>query len=124
METITVKIDGMSCAGCVGSVSKALKSVKGVLDAVPDLMSNTAIVTSDGTVEGADLVKALSAKGYKAKVVNPISVSTMLTPGEKLIDLSIKGMTCAGCVSSIEKAMAQVPGVLSSSCCVIHCNPA
>ncbi len=109
-KSIELSIDGMSCAGCVRSVGKALESVDGVIEAQPDLMNNSAMVISDGTVEKERLLKALSEKGYKAKIVNPVSPQE-----ERTVELGIKGMTCAACVRSIEKAIMQVPGVGSSS---------
>jgi copper chaperone len=33
METVTIKVQGMSCGGCVASVTRALKTVPGVQDA-------------------------------------------------------------------------------------------
>ncbi|WP_419901582.1 heavy metal translocating P-type ATPase [Kiloniella sp.] len=115
-KAIELTIDGMSCAGCVRSVSKALQSVEGVIEAQPDLMSNSAMVTSDGTVEEGRLLKALSEKGYKAKIIDPDPDPDPDTDQtEKSVELAIKGMTCAGCVRSIEKAIMQVPGVSSTS---------
>jgi copper chaperone len=32
METITMNVKGMSCGGCVASVTRVLKSVPGVTD--------------------------------------------------------------------------------------------
>ena len=32
METITIDVKGMSCGGCVASVTRVLKSVPGVSD--------------------------------------------------------------------------------------------
>ncbi len=104
-------IDGMSCAGCVRSISKALEAVDGVIEATPDLMSNSAVVTSDGTVENDRLLKVLSDKGYKAKVVDPVASHSE----NSIIDLTIKGMTCAGCVRSVERSISDITGVSSAS---------
>ena len=32
MENVTLKVDGMSCGGCVASVERVLKAVPGVVD--------------------------------------------------------------------------------------------
>ncbi len=36
-------------------------------------------------------------------------------PPEKVLDLGIEGMTCASCVSRVERALAKVPGVTSAT---------
>jgi copper chaperone len=37
MATTTIKISGMTCSGCVNSVTKALKGVEGVKEANVEL---------------------------------------------------------------------------------------
>ena len=37
MQQITLKVDGMTCGGCVKSVQKALNAHDGVTEAVADL---------------------------------------------------------------------------------------
>ena len=45
METIELKVAGMTCASCANSVSKALKRVAGVQDVHVDLARGAASVT-------------------------------------------------------------------------------
>jgi copper chaperone len=47
METTTLKIQGMTCGGCVASVSRVLKAVPGVTDVAVELQPGTARVTFD-----------------------------------------------------------------------------
>lgn len=47
METITLKIDGMTCGGCVSSVTRVLSETAGVANAQVDLASGTAVVQFD-----------------------------------------------------------------------------
>lgn len=62
-ETITVK--GMTCGGCVNSVTKALKGVAGVQEANVDLAGATATVTFDDTQTSvAALKEAVEDAGY------------------------------------------------------------
>ncbi|MBT6797293.1 MAG: heavy-metal-associated domain-containing protein, partial [Candidatus Marinimicrobia bacterium] len=44
-KSLELKITGMHCAGCVGSVESALKKVKGVEDAVVNLTLEKATVS-------------------------------------------------------------------------------
>lgn len=62
--TVTLTVDGMSCAGCEQNVEDALTDVEGVTDATADTETDTAIV--EGTADPADLVAAVEAAGYDA----------------------------------------------------------
>ena len=95
-------IKGMSCAGCVASVEKALKAVEGALFVSVNFADQTATV--EGSVKVPDLIKAVSDAGYEATVAN-----------EMLTQLNITNMSCAGCVASVEKALKTIEGVSSAS---------
>jgi copper chaperone len=47
METVTLKVEGMTCGGCVASVTRVLKATPGVDDAVVRLDARSATVTFD-----------------------------------------------------------------------------
>ncbi len=47
METTTLRIEGMTCGGCVASVTRVLKAVPGVTQADVTLTPGTATVTFD-----------------------------------------------------------------------------
>jgi copper chaperone len=65
METITLKVNGMSCGGCVGSVTRALKAMPGVSDAVVRLDSRDATITFDPAQTNAAVLKsAVENAGY------------------------------------------------------------
>ncbi len=67
METIELKVAGMTCASCANSVSKALKRVAGVQDVHVDLARGAASVTGDQTAQKTpELIAALAAAGYEA----------------------------------------------------------
>lgn len=65
MQTINLKITGMSCGACVGHVSKALQSAPGVSSAVVDLASQSARVEGQN-LDVAQLQKAVEEEGYQA----------------------------------------------------------
>lgn len=60
---ITVKIEGMMCAHCTGSVEKALNALEGV-EAKVSLEDKAAYVTSDAVTD-AVLIKAVTNAGYE-----------------------------------------------------------
>jgi P-type Cu+ transporter len=64
MSTVRLSISGMSCAGCVASVEKALGRVDGVASATVNFAEHTAAV--EGEVEASSLIDAVSAAGYEA----------------------------------------------------------
>lgn len=64
-EKRTVRIEGMHCASCVGSVEKALGNVPGVDEASVNLATESAQITYDASVAGLDdFVKAIESVGY------------------------------------------------------------
>jgi Cu+-exporting ATPase len=63
-STIHLSVSGMSCAGCVASVRKALLAVPGVIFAEVNFAEHTAQVA--GEVRPEALVEAVVAAGYEA----------------------------------------------------------
>lgn len=94
---VTLKIEGMTCASCVGRVETALKKVDGVQSASVNLATERADIVLDQPVDSQVLVHAIEQSGYDVPANN--------------IELSIKGMTCASCVGRVEKALKAVAGV-------------
>lgn len=100
-KSISLPIEGMHCASCVGRVEQALKNVPGVADANVNLATERAQVRFDGAVETQTLIAKIEGLGYEV----PRQTS----------HLAIDGMTCAGCVRRVEQALLSVPGVSEAS---------
>lgn len=67
MESIQLKVDGMSCGSCVASVTRVLQKVPSVSTVEVDLPSGVATVTAqDSAATVPALIAALAAAGYKA----------------------------------------------------------
>ncbi len=65
MQTISIDIEGMSCGGCVASVTRVLKGVPGVADAAVTLAPPRARVTFDPDKASlAQLKSAIEDAGY------------------------------------------------------------
>ncbi|MBI3491107.1 MAG: mercury(II) reductase [Acidobacteria bacterium] len=63
----TLRIEGMTCAGCARHVTQALKSVSGVESVeVGDWQTGSAVVVADATVSDEALAAAVAAAGYRA----------------------------------------------------------
>ncbi len=65
IETMTLPVEGMTCASCVVRVEKALKKVEGVSGAAVNLATEKATVTFDpGKVSAKELARAVGDAGY------------------------------------------------------------
>jgi copper chaperone len=65
METTTLNIKGMTCMGCVSSVTRVLKAAPGVADAQVTLEPAQARVQFDAALtNAAQLKSALEDAGY------------------------------------------------------------
>ncbi|WP_312161432.1 heavy metal translocating P-type ATPase [Phenylobacterium sp.] len=100
LKPLEIPILGMTCASCVGRVEKAIAAAPGVAAASVNLAAERAHVelTPEGDI--AAVVAAIRKAGYE--------------PLDRNVELKIGGMTCASCVSRVEKALKAVPGVLDA----------
>jgi len=65
METATIDVKGMSCQGCVASVTRVLKAVPGVADATVTLQPGAATVSYDAARTSVPALKAaIREAGY------------------------------------------------------------
>ncbi len=97
---ITLPVEGMTCASCVGRVERALKALPGVTGAAANLATERVEVTGPA-LDRAQIVRAIEAAGYDVPAPP--------------VELAVEGMTCASCVARVEKALAAVPGVTSAA---------
>lgn len=69
-SAVSLSVEGMHCAGCVGAVESALRGVAGVESAAVNLTSGTALVRGRG-LNAEQLARVVSAQGYAAKSLAP-----------------------------------------------------
>jgi Cu+-exporting ATPase len=97
-QRYSLPVRGMTCASCVGRVERALRRVSGVTDVAVNLATERADVTvRDQSIGTRQLTEAIVSSGYEVAAEET--------------RLDIEGMTCASCVSRVEKAISRVPGV-------------
>lgn len=66
VETLTLPVEGMTCASCVLRVEKAVKKIEGVQDASVNLATEKVTLKYDGSkVSLEELAKAVDEAGYK-----------------------------------------------------------
>ncbi|MFK5998679.1 MAG: heavy metal translocating P-type ATPase [Rhodobacterales bacterium] len=95
------RIEGMSCASCVGRVEKTLATLPGVTEASVNLANETVQLSYGAPASMTTITQALTHAGYPAV--------------SKHVTLEIAGMSCASCVGRVEKALSAGAGVLSAS---------
>ena len=67
MQTLTLKIDGMTCGGCVKSVTTVLENLNGVEKAEVSLENADAIISFDESkIQPAALIEAVEEAGFDA----------------------------------------------------------
>lgn len=59
-----LKVEGMSCSHCEGSVKKAVSAISGVADVQVDLKGKTVTVTHDENVDVEVIKDAIDEQGY------------------------------------------------------------
>lgn len=68
--SISLQIEGMSCASCVNRIEKTLQATPGVIEASVNLATGKAIVkVAEGTASTTDLEAAVKSVGYEAHCV-------------------------------------------------------
>lgn len=97
---LSLPVEGMTCASCVGRVEKALKAVPGISTASVNLATERADITLNDSGDALSAVRAIESAGYSIR--------------HEITELAIEDMTCASCVGRVEKALAQTPGVIEA----------
>ena len=101
-EKTTVSITGMTCATCATTIKKGLSKVHGVKEANISFASEKASIEYDPTkVDLSKIRDTVTQLGYGVATRKSI--------------FPVSGMTCASCVARVEKALSEVPGVVSIS---------
>lgn len=98
---LSLPVEGMTCASCVGRVERALTAVPGVQAATVNLATERADITFTGQANPQAAARAIEGAGYTVR--------------EETTELAIENMTCASCVGRVEKALSQVAGVTEAN---------
>ena len=107
-EKITFGVSGMTCASCVSHVKHALRKVTGVISANVNLAAEKATVEYlSGETSMAEFKHAVETAGYH--------VSGEQEDGKKKATFAVTGMTCASCLSNVEKALRELDGIVSAN---------
>lgn len=129
-EPLILQLDGLSCGHCIKRVKDVLEQRSDVVSA--DVTLEQAIVT--GTANAETLIPVIEQAGYHARQSQdnahpkpePLTATSPVPDGlaadplipaspddadNQSVQLLIEGMSCASCVSRVEKALNQVDNV-------------
>ena len=124
-HTIELNLDGLSCGHCVKRVKESLEKRPDVEQA--DVTIERAEITGSASADA--LIATIKEAGYGASLSHPkakpltesslpseaLTAATPELPAASDLDdsqqLLINGMSCASCVSRVQKALQAVPGV-------------
>lgn len=101
LSSVTFPIQGLDCAVCAESLAAGLRDTPGVREASVNFGTGTARVAFDSTTSRSDLIERISVLGYTV----PLAAQAMP------LRFRVRGMDCADCAISLQKAVAGLPGV-------------
>ncbi len=98
---LTLPVEGMSCASCVGRVERALAALPGAADVSVNLATGRASLVLPEGVPASRAVEAIHEAGYDVP--------------ESFTAVAVEGMSCASCVGRVERALLALPGAVAAS---------
>lgn len=101
-EQISLAITGMTCAACATRIEKNLSKIEGVQKTNVNLATEKATVSYDPALTSVeDMIERVKKTGYGVQ--------------EEKVQLDIIGMTCAACVTRVEKGLNKIDGVTDAA---------
>ena len=97
---ISLDIRGMTCSACVNRLETAFLKTEGVESALVNLPLEKANLVVDSHLIDIDSLRSVVEK-------------TGFDVGTRRREFFVKGMTCSACVSRVESALLNVPGILA-----------
>ncbi|CAK9784363.1 heavy metal translocatin [Cutaneotrichosporon oleaginosum] len=112
----TLSIEGMTCASCTSSISKALEGEPSILSVEVNLLSSSGTVRHKASLSADEVAAMVDDVGFEAEVLESRPEAPERAE-EALIKttLSIEGMTCASCSGAIDRAVRKHPDVTDAA---------
>ncbi len=111
-DTVTVRVDGLSCPFCALGLEKNLKKIDGVTDVSIKLEEGTATleVKEGANPSDEEITKRVKDAGFTPREIKrdlPQARSSNL----EFVTLKIEGMVCQYCEQNVHNTLANVNGV-------------
>jgi len=104
-KTVTIPVLGMTCSSCVARIEKKVSRLQGVNQVSVNLAGETATISfQDDLIGFGAIMETIRKSGYEVP-----------EPQSRQVSVAISGMTCANCVSRIEKKTSKLNGVITAS---------
>ena len=123
-STTTLSVQGMTCGACVSAVEGGFANVSGVRSIMVSLLAERAVVEHDRSIISPEqIAEIVEDRGFDATVLEttetggPVQETHGPESGRKEAaqmntTVSIEGMTCGACTSSVENAVRDQPGLI------------
>lgn len=113
-------IGGMTCASCVGNISRALNLKPWVRTAEVALITNSASIIFQGKEHVNEITEVIEDSGYEAALVEVKEADSPMKPAAKAeieiwrASYAITGMTCSSCVGTITKGLQELEWIINA----------
>ncbi|XP_011938258.1 PREDICTED: copper-transporting ATPase 1 isoform X3 [Cercocebus atys] len=105
-----IQVTGMTCASCVANIERNLRREEGIYSILVALMAGKAEVRYNPTVIQPPMIaEFIRELGFGATVIENAD------EGDGVLELVVRGMTCASCVHKIESSLTNHRGILYCS---------
>ncbi|XP_031516285.1 copper-transporting ATPase 1 isoform X4 [Papio anubis] len=105
-----IQVTGMTCASCVANIERNLRREEGIYSILVALMAGKAEVRYNPTVIQPPMIaEFIRELGFGATVIENAD------EGDGVLELLVRGMTCASCVHKIESNLTNHRGILYCS---------
>ena len=124
VSTTTLAVEGMTCGACTSAVEGGLKDLPGVMEVNVSLLSERCVVQHNASlITPQQIADIIEDRGFGATVLdtktsrsNTDNSNEQIKAGAEakvvLTTVSIEGMTCGACTSSVTNAFADVQGLV------------
>uniref|UniRef100_A0A672RHE7 P-type Cu(+) transporter n=1 Tax=Sinocyclocheilus grahami TaxID=75366 RepID=A0A672RHE7_SINGR len=104
-----IQIGGMTCASCVANIERNLKNEHGIPILVALMASKAEVRFSPSIIDPQRIAEFIRELGFTASVMENYDGS------DGILELVVRGMTCASCVHKIESNLMKQKGILYAS---------
>ncbi|XP_060038520.1 copper-transporting ATPase 1 isoform X2 [Erinaceus europaeus] len=105
-----IQVTGMTCASCVANIERNLRREEGIYSVLVALMAGKAEVRyNPALIQPPVIAEFIRELGFGATVIENAE------EGDGVLELVVKGMTCASCVHKIESTLTKLRGIFYCS---------
>ncbi|KAM9668899.1 copper-transporting ATPase 1 isoform 2-T4 [Dama dama] len=105
-----IQITGMTCASCVANIERNLRREEGIYSVLVALMAGKAEVRyNPAVIQPPVIAELIRELGFGAIVIENAD------EGDGVLELVVRGMTCASCVHKIESTLTKHRGIFYCS---------